>query len=187
MKHKIIGIIISALISSLFTGCGADTPQYTAQQADFRARADRAVMADKQLTNLDDYKISVYTAPNGKTYVRYELELCGYYTGDSIQLSFLEDGTMEDITEYDSGYGIFVDRVSKLRLWWCKLRLAWYGLRYWDEPHYHLQISENGDLLLVVEIIDHFEPEPNENGETYGGCGYDHEHRFFHATLCDAP
>lgn len=155
-------------------------------EAALRAISDPVVMAKCDLTDLDDYKISVSRHATRGTYsVDYQLYIFGHHTFDGITVYFNADGTLKTINDYTGTYSRYLPYITEDAYEQAEARLEKRLEAYEDASGFTLAIDEEGYLCLSREIIVDIDPPvAGEDGEVIHGCNCDHEHLFFRERIC---
>lgn len=156
-------------------------------EEDYEVRmiADPAVKEKYNLPNLAMYTVSVTEATDGSFRVRYRLTICGYSTDEQYTVQL--DHNKEILSIYgDQGkYFRYLPYATPKRMEAAKQRLYQQIIEVGLEPDAdeYLTVNQNGELCFETEVIVDI-PNPSGMG---GGCGIDHDHKFFLEPICSAP
>ena len=121
---------------------------------------------------------------NGTARVSFTLHIGGYRTHESYDVRISAEGEVTGIDGGFHSYRQFVanatpDRISAAEAVLDE-RLKEYGGKH---SGYYLTVDDEGYLCLSCEVIVYLDgPAFGE-----GGCGIDHEHKFFNQRICPAP
>ena len=153
-----------------------------------RALADRA--AEILWTEYDlperthfDEDVSHHVS-NGRASVRFTLRIGRYRTSESYAVYFEADGSILRVVDVSGGeYSRFLENATPACLSAAEAALAEQLKHYEEHSDYYLGIDESGCLCLSAEVIVKLNPPPWEKD---GGCGIDHEHKFFNQRIGSA-
>lgn len=122
-------------------------------------------------------------AHSDSTYVvRFTLCIGGYRTGEYYSVSLAGDGQVIEINGSNTNFRQFVANATLEKIAAAEASLAEQMGHYADKENsgYYLSIDNEGYLCLSCEVI----VQLSGGAEGDGGCGIDHEHKFFTARIC---
>ena len=121
---------------------------------------------------------------NGRASVRFTLRIGRYRTSESYAVYFEADGSILRVVDVSGGeYSRFLENATPACLSAAEAALAEQLKHCEEHSDYYLGIDESGCLCLSAEVIVKLNPPPWEKD---GGCGIDHEHKFFNQRICSA-
>ena len=174
-------------------GMGTDTTAGTADpyeglssaERQIREIADKALKETYTLPGWENFDIQIDYGVNGNTniYVRYDFTLGGYNTYEDYQVTL--NGQL-DVIQVDGDsvrkYSRYLSAATPSAIAAAEASLAEQMGHYADKENsgYYLSIDNEGYLCLSCEVI----VQLSGGAEGDGGCGIDHEHKFFTARIC---
>ena len=145
--------------------------------------AAEALWAGRDLPAKGYFKVSIHPhASDGSNRVRFTLHIGGYCTDEYYNVRISADG---EVIEIDGGYHSyrqFIKGATSERIAAAEAALAEQMGSYADKENsvYYLTVDDQGYLCLSCEVI----VQLSGGAEGDGGCGIDHEHKFFTARIC---
>jgi hypothetical protein len=122
-------------------------------------------------------------ASNGSNRVEFTLRIGGYWTDESYNVRISAEGEVTDISGGYHSYHQFVEGATPDRIAAAEAVLDERLKEYGGKPGgYYLTVDEEGYLCLSCEVIVYLDGPASGDG----GCGIDHEHKFFHQRVCCA-
>ena len=209
-KQSLAGIafLLAAYVSVSLTACGrvddsvlpgtsnvleTDTAILTESEKELSledaALADRAaeiLWAEYSLPSKEHFEVEVSQhASGGGATVEFELQIGGYSTWETYYVYFQTDGSVERVFDVSAGeYSRYLENATPERIASAETALSEHLAPHGDKySGYYLSIDDEGYLCLSFEVIVELDP-PFWAEE--GGCGIDHEHKFFHERICSA-
>ncbi len=131
---------------------------------------------------LDSFECEITQTSNPQIYsVKYNYRLCGMHTRESysIRLNVVEGGfaLIDTYSSNEGEYSQYHTMCTPDKLKKAQAELAELS----GDDYSYLEVNDKGQLLLSTEVIVSLTPPP---GTTYGGCGIDHEHKFYSVVVC---
>ncbi len=145
--------------------------------------AAEALWAGRDLPAKGHFKVSIHPhASDGSNRVRFTLHIGGYRTDEYYNVRISADG---EVIEIDGGYHSyrqFIKGATSERIAAAEASLAEQMGHLADKENsgYYLSIDSEGYLCLSCEVI----VQLSGGADGDGGCGIDHEHKFFNARIC---
>lgn len=140
--------------------------------------ADAEILNKFPIESLTNYKVRINKNKNGGYSVEYTLMIGKYRTYESYTVWVNEDKTVESITGEYGEYAAYLPYATEEKIRAAEEKLAKQIEKYEERSGFYLTIDSEGYLCLHTEIIVKYE---NVLG---GGCGIDHDHKFFTERIC---
>ena len=200
---RILSIFLSLLLlTSLMTSCKQkpqaveelEAPTEALQQAVVSeapltdeeraiiALADAEILKKYPIESLDHYQISIDQGRNGDYFVRYKLMIGNYRTYESYTVELNADKTIGDVYGDYGEYAAYLPYATEEKIRAAEEKLEKQLEKYDERSHFYLSIDGEGYLCLNAEIIIKY-----EGTFEGGGCGIDHDHKFFTERICSLP
>lgn len=203
-------LIAAIMLSFLLTGCAhslpderlpkrtaetktSETAQAETLSPEEQTLVDRAAEALWEAYDLPDrrhFRPSVYDYESAGT-VEVMLRLCigGYPTGERYTARFSADGELLSTGAVNEGIFLpYLEALTPADLAAAEAALADFLAPYDDyKGGASLTIDDEGCLCLSGEFIVEPDPPPLSGLFSEGGCGIDHDHKFFNHRICPAP
>ena len=153
-----------------------------------REIADTALRERYSLPAWEHFAIRVDDAADGSIWVRYDLELFGYYTSEGYRVVLDAHMAVTQVSGYSVGkYACYLETATAEAFAAAEEKLGG------DRSELYLTVDSEGWLCLCKEeIVSIFvTPETDESGNVLedaptSGCGIDHEHVFHTERICSA-
>lgn len=124
---------------------------------------------------------------NGRASVEFELHIGGYRTWESYTVYFETDGSVRKVSDSSMGeYSRFLENATSERMSAAEAALTERLAEYGEHSGYYLTVDDEGYLCLSAEVIVELTPSLLAGLFSEGGCGVDHEHKFFNERICGA-
>ena len=153
-----------------------------------REIADTALRERYSLPAWEHFAIRVDDTADGSIWVRYDLELFGYYTSEGYRVVLDAHMAVTQVSGYSIGkYACYLETATAEAFAAAEEKLGG------DRSELYLTVDSEGWLCLCKEeIVSIFvTPETDESGNVLedvptSGCGIDHEHVFHTERICSA-
>lgn len=202
MKRILSICIFLLLLASVMTSCKQkpraveelEAPTETLQQAvvsevpltdeerSVIELANAEILKKYPIESLDHYQISIDQGRNGDYFVRYELMIGNYRTYESYTVELNADKTIGDVYGDYGEYAAYLPYATEEKIRAAEEKLEKQLEKYDERSHFYLSIDSEGYLCLSAEIIIKY-----EGFFEGGGCGIDHDHKFFTERICSLP
>ena len=148
--------------------------------------AAEALWAEHDLPDREHFRVEVTHGSNGNSniYVDFELYIGGYRTWESYGVTLNARREVTGISGGYENYRRFLEGATPEAVAAAEAALAEQWKPYGEHSGSYLSIDNEGYLCLSCEVIVELDPP---FWEQEGGCGIDHEHKFFHERICSAP
>lgn len=135
------------------------------------------------LPDRENFEVRVsHHATNGTATVRFELCIGGYGTWENYTVRLSADREVTDISGGNQNYRQYLEGATPDRISAAEAALDEQLKDCGNENSgYYLTVDDDGYLCLSCEVIVYLD------GPSEGGCGIDHEHKFFSERICPAP
>ncbi len=209
VKKNTTPVLLAIALSVLLTACGlADEPAdlgatlppeietaasvltdpekgLSAEDTALVERAAEILWAEYDLPAREHFEVDVRRhVSNGRSSVAFELCIGGYRTWESYTVYFEADGSVMKVSDTSMGeYSRFLEDATPDRVSAAKAALTKQLASFDRHSGYYLTVDKEGYLCLSSEVIVELEPPFWEKD---GGCGIDHEHKFFNERICGA-
>ena len=134
------------------------------------------------IESLDHYQVSIDQGRNGDYFVRYKLMIGNYRTYESYTVKLNADKTIEDVYGDYGKYAVYLPYATEDKIREAEEKLGKQLEKYDERSSFYLSIDSEGYLCLNAEIIIKY-----EGSFEGGGCGIDHDHKFFSERICPSP
>lgn len=153
---------------------------------------DRAAEALWEAYDLPDrryFRPSVYYESTGTVEVELRLYIGGHRTNERYIARLSDGGELLSTDAVNEGtYLPYLETIDPADLAAAEAALADFLAPYDDyKGGSSLTIDDEGYLCLSGEFIVELDPPPLSGLFSEGGCGIDHDHKFFNHRLCPAP
>ena len=142
--------------------------------------ANAEILEEYPITSLEPYRVRVSKNTKGEYSVKYELRIGNYSTYESYTVSFNADKTVKNVYGAYGQYAVYLPYVTADKINEAEERLTKQVEQYDEHSGFYLSIDDDGYLTLNAEVI--VKLNGIFNGD--GGCGIDHEHKFFTERIC---
>ena len=208
-KYRIPALASALVLAAVLSGCGgAEPPAVTDTVAtvgtgELPAEAETLSAEDSALVErAADILRGEYDLPdrehlvaevsrhvsNGEASVTLQLWIGGYRTWESYTVYFSGNGSVKRMSDMDPGeYSRYPENATPEAVAAAKASLKEQLAPYDQHSGVYLSIDEEGYLCLSAEVIVDLVPPLLSGLFSEGGCGIDHEHRFFNQRICPAP
>ena len=128
------------------------------------------------------FSVSVIAHSDGTYAVRFTLRIGEYRTGESYNISLSRDGQVTEINGSNTNFRKFLKNATPEKIAAAEASLAEQMGHLADQENsaYYLNIDDQGYLCLSCEVI----VQLSGGADGDGGCGIDHEHKFFTERIC---
>ncbi len=140
--------------------------------------ADAEILKKFPIGSLANYQVRIDKNAKGGYSVRYTLMIGNYRTNESYTVRVNEDRTVESIYGEYGEYAAYLPYATEDKIRAAEEKLTEQIEKYDESSGFYLTIDSEGYLCLHTEIIVKYE---NVFG---GGCGIDHDHKFFTERIC---
>lgn len=154
----------------------------TDEERSIIALADAEILKKYPIESFDHYQISIDQGRNGDYFVRYKLMIGNYRTYESYTVKLNDDKTVEDVYGNYGEYAVYLPYATEEKIRAAEEKLEKQLEKYDERSHFYLSIDSEGYLCLSAEIIIEY-----EGFFEGGGCGIDHDHKFFTERICSLP
>lgn len=144
--------------------------------------ANAEILKKYPIKSFDHYQISIDQGRKGYFFVRYELMIGNYRTYESYTVKLNADKTIEDVYGNYGEYAAYLPYATEDKIRAAEEKLEKQLEKYDERSHFYLSIDKEGYLCLNAEIIIEY-----EGFFEGGGCGIDHDHKFFTERICPSP
>ena len=144
--------------------------------------ANAEILKKYPIESFDHYQISIDQGRNGAYFVRYELMIGNYRTYESYTVKLNADKTIEDVYGNYGEYAAYLPYATEEKIRAAEEKLEKQLEKYDESNSFYLSIDSEGYLCLSAEIIIEY-----EGFFEGGGCGIDHDHKFFTERICSLP
>ncbi len=153
-------------------------------EREIREIADRALKEKYSLPGWENFDIRIDYGVNGNTniYVRYDFTLGGYNTYEDYQVTLNAQLAVTQVDGDSVGkYSRYLSVATPSAMAAAEASLAEQMGHLADKENsgYYLSIDDEGYLCLSCEVI----VQLSGGADGDGGCGIDHEHKFFTARI----
>ena len=144
--------------------------------------ANAEILKKYPIDSLDNYRVRIDQNKKGEFFVRYDLMIGNYKTYETYNVNFNADKTIETIYGDYGEYAAYLPYATEDKIREAEEKLTKQLEQYDSHSGFYLSIDFEGYLCLNAEVIIKF-----ENIFNSGGCGIDHEHKFFKERICSLP
>ena len=192
MRFLSITLAVACLLTAalLFAGCnafaGRDEDPYAGLSEDerrIRTVADAALLDKYDLPGWEYFDITVDYGSNGNIYVDYDFVIGDYTSYEHYQVTLSADKAVTYVDGFNAGdYSRYCRAITPETVAAAEASLAEQMEPYAGKEHsgYYLSVDSQGYLCLSCEVI----VQLSGGADGDGGCGIDHEHKFFTERIC---